>query len=153
MTLLVLGCIRTETAEVDGSSTWAIADTIALRWGEYREILVRGDAPALASMFTDDAILMEPGMAAFRGRGAIERFASEMFEQFTLTKVTNRTTELTVHDDTVYEFGTYTEVGGRHEAPPDEYRGRYVVVWKRSDDGTWQIHRMMVHGLLSPESS
>lgn len=138
--------------EGDGSSPWAVADTIAQRWEEYREILIRGDAQALASTFTVDAILMEPGLDAFRGREAIERFANAMFEQFTLTNVTNRTTELTVHDDTVFEFGTRVEVGGRFDEPPREYPGRYVAVWKRSQDATWRIHRMMVHSLMRQEA-
>lgn len=138
-------------ARSGGSSTWAIADTIAERWAEYRDILVRGDPSALAGMFTEDAILMEPGMDAFRGRAAIERFATGMFEQFELTHVTSHTTELAVYEDRVYEFGTYVETGGPPKKSRHQYPGRYVAVWQRSDDGTWRIHRMMVHSLPSHE--
>lgn len=152
MALLALGCIRTETGDGDASSPWAVADTIAQRWEEYRDILIRGDARALASMFTVDAILMEPDMDAFRGRDAIERFANATFERFTLTKVSNRTTELTVHDDTAFEFGTYVEIGGTPDESPRQYPGRYVTVWRRSQDGRWRIHRMMVHSLMRQEA-
>lgn len=153
VTLTVLGCVRSGTGDVDGSATEAIADTIAHRWGEYRESLARGDAPALAAMFTDDAMLMELGTATLRGRAAIERFVGGAFARAARTEVTNSTAELTVHDDRAYEFGTFDDVGSGLGAPPGGHGGQYFVVWRRSGDGAWRIHRMMAHGLLARDSS
>ncbi len=125
----------------------AVADAITQRWGEYRDILMRGDPQALASMFTENAVLLEPGMEEFRGREAIERFATGMFDEFMLTAITGEITELTVHGDSVYEWGTYVEQGGRPGEPITSYPGRYMAFWQRAADGKWRIHRMMVHRL------
>lgn len=101
---------------------------------------VAGDADAAAALFTDDALLMLPGMEAVTGREGIRQVLAGTFQAVDFTDVRVQIREVSVHGDMAYEVGTtaisYT-VGGQSVTDP----GKYIVAWKRQPTGEWKIHR------------
>ncbi|HSG00938.1 MAG TPA: SgcJ/EcaC family oxidoreductase [Vicinamibacterales bacterium] len=100
-----------------------------------------GDAAALAALFTDDAVLMNPGQATAAGPAAIEALYGQLFAEMTAqTEIRPEATE--VSGSLAYDSGTYTgtmtpKAGG--DAMTEE--GRYVVILKKGADGSWKIAR------------
>jgi len=58
--------------------------------------------------------------------------------------------ELQVHDSVAYELATDTETMNPQDGDPYPVRGRYLIVWHRSPDGRWQVHRNMFNLASSP---
>lgn len=104
-----------------------------------------GDADALADLVTEDAILWAPGMEEVRGRSAIRAAAQAMFTALRVTAFEIDSRELTVHGELAYELATYSETLAYEGTEPSPVRGRYMIVWKREDDGQWSVHRNMFH--------
>jgi ketosteroid isomerase-like protein len=96
-----------------------------------------GDAAVVASKYEENARLMPPNMPILQGRGQIEPFVKE----FVATGAQLRFGQLTIHEtpDLCISVGTYQMdipvPGG--EAQRDD--GKFVEVWRKQADGSWQI--------------
>lgn len=99
-----------------------------------------GDASALAAQFTEEAILMVPGLPDAVGRSAVRdllklRFASARTTDF---KVHRR--EIQVVAESAYELAWYSETH-RGQGEWTRLEGRYLLFWKRGHDDRWRVHR------------
>jgi uncharacterized protein (TIGR02246 family) len=93
------------------------------------------DIPKVASMYTDDAVVMPPNHEAVRGRANIEAFFKEMEgANLTLTPFESATS-----GSTAYEAGTYQMSMTPKTGPPTTDKGKDVVVLKRGSDGQWRL--------------
>jgi uncharacterized protein (TIGR02246 family) len=98
--------------------------------------LKKGDAAAMAALYTTDAEAFPPNADVARGRDAIQKlFQSFLDGGVAASKLTTR--EVGSAGDTAWETGTY-EMSGKDGKPVDQ--GKYVVVWKRVQ-GQWLLHR------------
>jgi uncharacterized protein (TIGR02246 family) len=90
----------------------------------------RGDAAAIAAMYTETATMLPPGMPIQKGRAAIEKTAA------TLEKAGIRNLTLTAIDvsqvgpDTAREIGQYTLDAPGPRKKFVKVDGKYVVIWK-----------------------
>ena len=105
----------------------------------YLRAVLKSDAAAVASLYRDDAIEMQPAQPPIEGRAAIERCYQEMFAGpvkvtgFTFTHV-----ESTIAGDVAYDVGTYRRTMTAPGAPgPIVDNGKYVVILKRTA-GDWK---------------
>ena len=105
----------------------------------------QGDADALASAVTADALLWGPGMDEVRGRDAIRAAGEGMFAAMSISDFEIESSELSVHGNSAYELATYSETVTYEGAEPSAVRARYLIVWKRDTDGEWRVHRNMFH--------
>jgi uncharacterized protein (TIGR02246 family) len=96
---------------------------------------LRGDAEAVAELYTEDAELLPPGAEAVAGRSAIAAFWKGAIDagvkDLALTTVQVEST-----GDLAYEVGKVRLVANDGQVSED----RYLVVWKR-ENGKWQLHR------------
>ena len=96
----------------------------------------RGDAAAIAALYTATAELLPPGTDTVRGREAIRKTFQAGIDagqkELTLT-----TLEVEEHGDTADEVGTWT-ARGKDGVLLDS--GKYLVVWK-NESGQWRLHR------------
>ncbi len=95
----------------------------------------RGDVEAMGGVYTEDARILPPGQPMIQGRAAIQSFWGGAAEAMGVTGVDLATEVLEAQDDTAEEIGAYTI----HGADGVLDKGKYVVVWKRTDDG-WRWH-------------
>lgn len=106
-----------------------------LKFGEF---VRRGDAKALAGLYTDGASLLPAGTSAVNGRRAIEEFWGGAIKGMGLKDAILKTVEVVGSGDTVTERGEYVlklESGGK----PKEDKGKYIVVWRNTLEG-WKLH-------------
>ena len=107
----------------------------------FEQAVNSGDSAALADLYTEDAIILPPDAAQAQGRDAIAGFWGGAKEQG-LKDLDLTTVELEAMDDTAVETGTFTATAPAAEGGGEaEISGKYLVVWKRGDDGTWRLHR------------
>jgi uncharacterized protein (TIGR02246 family) len=88
----------------------------------------KGDAAAVAALYTEDAYVLPPGSAMVKGRPAIEAFWRQAAQQMTDAKLTT-VDVLPLGRTAAREIGTVTLK--TKSQPPQEVVGKYVVVWRK----------------------
>jgi len=88
----------------------------------------KGDAAAVAALYTEDAYVLPPGSVMVKGRAAIEAFWRQAAQQTTDAKLTTIDV-LPLGRSAAREIGTVTLK--TKSQPPQEVVGKYVVVWRK----------------------
>jgi len=88
----------------------------------------KGDAAAVAALYTEDAYVLPPGSAMVKGRAAIEAFWRQAAQQMSDAKLTTIDV-LPLGRSAAREIGTVTLK--TKSQPPQEVVGKYVVVWRK----------------------
>ena len=96
----------------------------------YGDAVQKGDAEAVARLFTEDAIVLPPKRPEFRGRQAIQDFYSSIMTGGWQEIV--KIQDIQEDGETVFATGTY-DTG--------EFAGTWLKVLKVQSDGTLLIHR------------
>ncbi len=104
--------------------------------GRFIGAFKRGDAAALASLYTAQAQLLPANSDFVKGAEAIRGFWQGVFDMG-LRQAVLETVEVEAHGDTAIEVGRYTLIVGDGSVADT---GKYVVIWK-NDGGTWKLHR------------
>lgn len=128
----------------------AAADSVAIhRLGQqFSAAYMRGDAAAMADLYTSDGVIFPERSDRITGREAITRYWTlEPGRRITRHKL--MPSRIVVDGDHAYDYGSYEIAGERHGTPWGPFRGKYVVVWRR-DKGTWRMHLDIWNGY--PES-
>ena len=102
---------------------------------DFAAAFLRGDAEAVAELYTEDAELLPPGAGVVAGRPAIAAFWKGAIDAGVKDLVL-KTMQVESAGDLAYEVGTVRIVASDGQVSED----RYLVVWKR-ENGKWQLHR------------
>jgi len=107
---------------------------------KFGEAFQRGDASAVAALYTEDAMLFPPDSEIIKGRKAIGEFWKKTHDSGVKSaKLT--TLDVGTGGDVAYETGTVVLTVQPEGKPASTASAKYVVVWKRQADGSWQLHR------------
>lgn len=99
---------------------------------------VRGDIEALVAIYTSDGVAV-PGAADFvRGRESLLDLW-QLGPGRTVLRHSATPTELVIDGDHAYDWGYYEGQAAQNGEPRPPFRGAYVIVWRRGDDGVWRI--------------
>jgi len=90
--------------------------------------LANGDTARIASLYTQDAVLLPMGAPRMDGRAAIEAFFKQGLEGG-FNDLTLETQDVTDAGDLAIEIGRWTSSAMGGDA------GKYVVVWKKEAEG------------------
>jgi uncharacterized protein (TIGR02246 family) len=96
----------------------------------------RGDATALAGLYTSGAQLLPANSDFVRGTAAIRAFWQNVINMG-LKGASLETVDVEGHGDTAIETGRYRLLAAG-DVVADQ--GKYIVVWK-NDNGAWKLHR------------
>lgn len=99
-----------------------------------------GDAEAMAALYTPDGALLPPGAARIDGREGIAALWRSFMEAG-VKDLALKTVELEVHGETASEVGTFTLTAPDGEGGRVTGHGKYIVLWRKGDDGVWRLHR------------
>ena len=106
----------------------------------------RGDAAALADLYTENGQLLPVGSDFVTGKEAIRDFWQGVMDMG-IKSAKLETIEVEGHGDTTIEAGKYTLRG---ESGNVLDRGKYIVIWKQQI-GQWKMHRDIWTSSLSPQ--
>lgn len=98
-----------------------------------------GDAAALAGLYTEDAKLLPPNSEMIQGREGVEAFWAGGI-QMGIKDVVLTTMDIMGMGDMVCEIGKANVILQPEEGEAMEDIGKYVVIWKKTADGTWKLH-------------
>lgn len=121
---------------------WSASDEEAARQPslDFAAAVARGDAPAAAATYTEDAIALPPGTEGpLRGREAIQKYWQAMIDQGLKDAAL---TPLAVwgSGDAAHEAGTFAlGIQPPGSGAPQRVSGKYVVALKRQPDGTYKV--------------
>jgi uncharacterized protein (TIGR02246 family) len=105
------------------------------------------DPSAAAGLYDKDAVLMPPGERPVRGQQAIQAYWQKLMTSG-LRKVSLAPSELRMAGDIAYEIGEYGIDLIRADHQPGSESGKYIVLMRRQDDGSWK----MTHDMWSPDA-
>lgn len=113
---------------------------VNVSWGD---ALVRGDSAALASLYTDDAVLMTTA-GDVTGKPAIVAalMAARRPGGDSIHATATSSDQLDVAGDRAYEAGTLSYTVVSPSGTPREVKVRYVNFWRLAA-GRWQLHRSL----------
>jgi ketosteroid isomerase-like protein len=135
LVLAVAGCVRVSATRSSGGG-----DRLARLAEVSREFSARyerGDAPGMAAIYTDDAVIFPPGRPAVAGRAAIEEYwRLSPGERIASHVVTSDSVVL--EGATAYDWGTF-RVRGERNGQPFSGGGKYVIVWREVSAGDWRM--------------
>jgi uncharacterized protein (TIGR02246 family) len=107
---------------------------------KFSEAFEQGNAEAIALLYTQDAIVFPPGSEMVKGREAIGGFWRTTRESGVKSaKLT--TLDVGESGDLAYEVGTVLLTIQPEGKESTTASAKYLVVWKRQKDGSWQLHR------------
>ncbi len=100
--------------------------------------LNRGDAAAIAALYTEDAILLPPNSGMLEGKEAAQAFWQGGLDMG-IKEGELETASVEAQGDTAYEIGKYKLTIEPPGGPTIKDEGKYLVVWKRQG-GSWKLH-------------
>lgn len=98
------------------------------------------DSARVAALYARDASVFPPGAARANGRVAVRKVWQGAMDAG-VTNVSVHTLEVNASGNFAYESGEYALDAPGKDGKLAHSAGKYVVVWKRSKEGTWQLFR------------
>lgn len=117
-------------------------DSMMAQARRFSAAVVAGDIESILAIYTDDAVIF-PGRSEYlEGKEKLrEYWAPRENRQITFHEITPIGVD--IDGDLASDFGHYTASGIRDGEAWGPSSGKYLVVWKRGDDGRWRMLRDM----------
>lgn len=116
------------------------SEAIKKVYEKYTELANSGNATGLVEFYTEDAALMAPGSPRLVGRDAIRENWQNSLDGG-VGDISLNTTEVLDGGDIAVETGTLSSTGPGEDGSRVSKTGKFIVVWKRDESGSWRIHR------------
>ena len=121
--------------------TAAVRAAIGAANAKFIDAFKRGDKAFLIDSYADDAIVMMPNAAAWRGKESVDRGLTDFLSQMSFKDGGVKTEEVIVAGDLAVETGTYSWTMQAKSGAEIQDKGKYLTVWRRQADGSWKIVR------------
>lgn len=131
-------CANAQAAQQGNTS--AVKRAIEELWVRVIAADKKGDASAVAAIYTDDAMLIDPESPTVTGKANIEKFYRDVLATNKVLDVTRSSNGLEVSGNLAVETGTYTQRVQEAGKSPKEVQARYTVVFKNVN-GHWRVSR------------
>lgn len=142
---LTFGCQQGEEAAEVVKAEQPVMDLAQVRQAieaaniKFGEAARSGDTAALVNLYTEDARLLPPNSEMIQGREGVEAYWAGGF-QMGIKNIVLTTVEVMGIGDMVCEIGK-AQISIQPEGMDAmEDSAKYLVVWKKGDDGMWKLH-------------
>ncbi|MGH7899413.1 MAG: YybH family protein, partial [Candidatus Binatia bacterium] len=126
--------------EAKSPSVGEVKAAIEAANAKFSEAFERGDIDAVAALYSEDAMAFPPDGEMVKGRKAIGEFWKATRKSGVKSaKLT--TLDVGASGDLAHETGTVLLTIQPEGKPATTVSAKYVVVWKRTGGGAWQLHR------------
>ena len=135
MAATTLAASQALAQESPGEAERAFADVYAAFSAAYRA----GDPEAVAALYAEDAFYLAPGAEIERG-DVVRHFGFlSSVEPGAGPVIDFEIVDRGISGDLAYDIGYFTF---RRDGDPADSagRGKFLVIWKRGEDGVWRIH-------------
>jgi len=149
--ILALPLIAYAGSKATAPGVRTVRSAIEAANARFTQAFERGDARALAGMYTPDAIVFPPDSQMVRGSTAIGQFWKALRDSGA-TNVSLTTLEVGASGNLAYEVGTATLTMQPEGKERTTSVVKYVVVWKRQRNGSWKLHRDIWNSLPARKS-
>ena len=118
---------------------------------DFSQRYMKGDAPGMAQLYTENGVIFPGGRPMIRDRDAIAAY-------WTLpagtTVVEHKTTadSVIIVGNTAYDYGTFIARNAKDGTTGNRGYGKYVIVWQRPPDGRWRMHLDSGKGWPAPQT-
>lgn len=145
-TMLVLSLLMAWVVPMSGQESAAegpadVEPALEEAYASFTRAYRDADPDAVAALYTEDAFYLQPGSPIRKGRETIRqgfaRYLGRFAEAERGPSIEFEIVDRDVRGDLAYDIGYY-RIRAREEAPVQ--RGKFIVIWKRADDGAWRIH-------------
>jgi len=133
--LLLMGLARPAAAQ-ETQDTTRLPESLRSVRTSFSVTFSRLDGAAAAAHFADDGAVDFQGQT-IAGKQAVGGWFAEVFS--TLSALRPGTSSFLIADDEVMERASYVVV-----TPDGEQTGATETVWKRQEDGSWKVARLIV---------
>jgi len=147
--LLLLGplvsgpVLRAQTSAADSAAIHQLGR-------QFSAAYMRGDAAAMADLYTSDAVIFPERSEWITGREAITRYWT-LRPGRRITRHVVTPNRIIVDGDHAYDYGTFESAGERDGIAWGPSPGKYVVVWRR-DKGGWRMQLDIWNSNVQAES-
>ncbi len=123
---------------VFGQSVEAEKQAIAAMADRFSAAYMRGDVETMMGCYTRDAVIFPAGMDIVSHRDSIRKYWT-LAPDRKVTHHKSTAVSITVEGRTAYDYGYYEGANSRNGGAPVAFRGKYVIVWVKEDDGVWRM--------------
>ena len=109
---------------------------------QLRKSILEGDVAGYTACFAEDGVLMHPESPQVRGRGAIEQYATSMFDNVEVSRLNLTPVSVMGDGKYAYEIGTQ-ECQVEPALPGFKLERQHLHVYERGDDGSWHVAAAM----------
>lgn len=103
---------------------------------EFMAAFAKGDAAAIAKMYSSDASVFAPNADVIQGADGIQKLWKGAMDMG-VKSVKLQATEVEAHGTIANEVGSYSMMAADGK---EIDRGKYIVIWKR-EGNAWKLHR------------
>ena len=96
------------------------------------------DAPAMASLWTENARVLPPGQEMITGRAAVQAFWQSGFDQGAYDVVLESQEIKSLGDGVAYEIGRNIVRVRTADGSSIDVPGKSLCIFRREDDGVWR---------------
>jgi uncharacterized protein (TIGR02246 family) len=120
--------------------------TIRLANNEWMTAIRSGDADAIAKPYALDGVFVTPDGSSIRGRALIRDFYQSRFggKSSIVSATLEQQGVVAADHGLVFEWGVGVVTTRSTEGTMATHRSTYLSVWKRAEDGRWEILRNVV---------
>jgi uncharacterized protein (TIGR02246 family) len=142
--LVAAGCAsQAKAPEAPPVDPAALKDAIQAREKEWSAAYLAGNGAAIADLYTEDAVSIQPAGESWSGRPAIAKAEQTQLDTIAVTAREDITEEvIPAGTDHAIEVGHYSYQGTTKTGKkPVSSSGRYMVLWRKDSDGVWRLQR------------
>ena len=118
-----------------------VPDGLAASHDAWIKAVEATDVDAYAALVCEDVVWLPPGDTSVVGREAFRDWLAPFFGGYRYDFAVHDV-QFRVADDWALERGRFlSRMTPRSGGEPVEHGGRFILLWRRDEDGTWRIER------------